>query len=78
MRPYVNFHKQQITSLNCISHKIWHNEIDLILPQFSKSRKEKQGIITLLISGFIGLISEGISSFLCNKRHKPYIKLSMQ
>ena len=43
--------------------------MDLILPQFTV-RKENRGIITLLISGFIGLAYEGISSFLHNRRHK--------
>ena len=51
-------------------HHILKNKIDLILPQFSTSRKEKRGIITLLISGFIGLTYEGISSSPHNRRHK--------
>ena len=37
-------------------------------------RKEKRGIITSLISGFIGLAYEGISSFLHNRRHKALHK----
>ena len=44
------------------------NEIDLILPQVQ--RKQKCGIITTLVSGFIGLTSEGISSFLHCKQNK--------
>ena len=44
------------------------NEISLILPNFSKDRKEKRGIITSLVTGFIGLAYEGISSYLHNKR----------
>ena len=51
-------------------HDILQNEIDLILLQFPKVRKEKRGIITLLISSFIGLAYEGISSFLHHRRHK--------
>ena len=50
------------------------NEISLILPNLLKNRKEKKGIITLLISGFIGLAYEGISSFLHNRRHKALHK----
>ena len=32
----------------------------LILPNFPKNRKEKRGIITSLVTGFIGLAYEGI------------------
>ena len=49
-------------------HHILKNEIDLILPQLHT--KQKCGIITALVSGFIGLACEGISSFLHNRRHK--------
>ena len=46
------------------------------MPQFPTVRKEKRSIITLLISGFIGLAyeDEGISSFLHNRRHKALHK----
>ena len=54
-------------------HNILKNEIGLILPQFTE-RKEKCGIITSLISGFIGLAHEGISSFLHHRRHKALHK----
>ena len=50
------------------------NEVDLILPQCLRNRKEKTGIITLLITGFIGLAYEGVSSFLHNRRHKALHK----
>ena len=66
--------KKQITSLNQIGHDILLNDIDLILTQFPKVRKEKRGIITLLISGFIGLAYEGISSFLHHRGHKALHK----
>ena len=49
-------------------HHILKNEIDLLLPQLPT--KQKHGIITSLVSGFIGLVYEGISSFLHNRRHK--------
>ena len=45
-------------------------EIDLILPTFLVGKKSKRGIITSLITGFIGLAYKGISSFLHQKRHK--------
>ena len=50
------------------------NEISLILTNLPKDRKEKKGIVTLLITGFIGLEYEGISSFLHNRRHKALCK----
>ena len=43
-------------------HDILENEINLILPQIPG--KQKCGIITTLVSSFIGLTYEGISSFL--------------
>ena len=44
------------------------------MPQFPKVRKEKKGIITSLISSFIGLAYHGISSFLHNRGHKALHK----
>ena len=46
------------------------NEIDLILPTFSRDKRNKRRIITSVISGFIGLTYEGISSFWHHKRQK--------
>ena len=75
MVPYVHYYKEQISSFNQMAHNILTNEISLILSNFSKDRKEKRGIITLLITGFIGLAREGISSFLHNRRHKALHKV---
>ena len=74
-RPHIHFYKQQIKSLDETAHQILKNEVDLILPQFSTNRKEMRGIITSLITGFIGLTDEGISSFLHNRRHKALHKV---
>ena len=46
----------------------------VILLKFPKIRKERRGIITSLISCFIGLAYEGISSFLHSRRHKAIHK----
>ena len=51
------------------------NEISLILPNFPKARQEKRSINALLITGFIGLAYEGISSSLHNKRQKALHKV---
>ena len=51
-------------------YHILKNEIDLILPQFPA--RQKCGVITTLISGFLGLAYEGISSFCITEDAKPY------
>ena len=50
------------------------NEISLIIPNIPEDKKEKRGIVTLLITGFNGLAYEGISSFLHNRKHKALHK----
>ena len=65
---------QEIASLNQRPHHILKNEIDLILPQFPTNRIEKRGIISSLMSGFMGLAYKGISSFLHHRRHKALHK----
>ena len=49
-------------------HNILKNEINLLLPQIP--RIQKCGIITTLVSSFIGLAYEGISSFLHHRHNK--------
>ena len=44
------------------------------MPTISKQERQKRGIITSLITGFIGLAYEGISSFLHYKRQKALHK----
>ena len=34
IRPYMSLYKMQITAHNLTAHKIWRNEVDLILPKF--------------------------------------------
>ena len=68
IEPFVVYYKQFIKSYNHMAHNTLENEINLILPQYS--RKQKHGIITTLVSSFIGLVYEGISSFLHHKRNK--------
>ena len=45
-----------------------------MLPTFSTQSRQRRGIITSLIPGFIGLANEGISSFLHHKRQKALHK----
>ena len=65
IEPFVIYYKRLIKSYNHMAHNILENEINLILPQVP--RKQECGIITLLVSSFIGLAYEGISSFLHHK-----------
>ena len=57
-------------------YDILEKDIGLILPNFKdrekniKQKCQKRQIISALISGFIGLAFEGISSFLQHKREK--------
>ena len=64
-RPFVTYYDKLINSYNNTAHTILEEEIKLLLPQVK--RKQKHGIITTLVSSFIGLAYEGISSFLQHK-----------
>ena len=64
----------EINAHNKTVHHILKNEVNLILPRFPEGRKSKRGIFSAIISGFIGLAFEGISSFLHNRRHKALHK----
>ena len=60
--PYIEYYRKQIEYYNQTATDILRNEIALILPTFNKNERHKRGIITFLITGFIGLAYEGISS----------------
>ena len=61
IEPFVSHCTYLIKSYNTTVYKILGNEIRPLLPQLSG---QKCGIISTLVSGFIGLAYEGISSFL--------------
>ena len=65
IRPFVTYYNKLINSYNNTAHNILEKEIKLLLPQVN--RKQKCGIITTLISSFVGLAYEGKSSFLQHK-----------
>ena len=69
LRPFMAFYKMQIKAHNTIAHCILKNEVDLTLPKFYTECRDKRGIFGAIISGFIGLGFEGISSFLHYKMH---------
>ena len=68
------FYKMHIKAHNATAHHISKNEVDLILPKFYTEQINKRGIFGMIISGFIGLAFEGISSFIHYKRHKALHK----
>ena len=63
LRPFMAFYKMQIKARNTMAHQILKNEVDLILPKFYTEHTDKRWIFGAIISGFIGLAFEGISSF---------------
>ena len=72
IEPFVIYYKRLIKSYKNTAHRILKNEIKF---NFTPSSKEKKcGIITMLVSSFIGLAYEGISSFLQHKQNKALHK----
>ena len=61
IKPFVSHYSTLIKSYNATVHNILENEIRPLLAHISK---QKCGIVSTLVSGFIGLAYEGISSFL--------------
>ena len=72
IEPFVIYYKRLIKLYNNTAHNILRNEINLILPQVP--RKQKCGIITMLVSSFIGLVYGGISSFPHHKQNRALHK----
>ena len=72
IEPFALYYKRLIKSYNDTAHNILEKEINLLLSQIL--RVQKHGIITTLVSSFIGLAYEGISSFLHNRQSKALHK----
>ena len=64
IKPFLSHYSKLIKSYNATVYNILENEIRPLLPHISR---QKCGIVTPLVSGFIGLAYEGISSFLQRK-----------
>ena len=64
IKPFVSYYSRLINLYNKTADNILENEKKPLLPQISR---QTHGIITTLVSGFIGLAYEGISSFLQRK-----------
>ena len=74
IKQFVSHYSQLIKSYNTTVYSILTNEIRPLLPHISK---QKHGIATTLISGFIGLAYDGISSFLQGKFENALQKAMM-
>ena len=72
--PYVEYYKKQIDYYKQTAYEIITNELVLMLPTFSKQERQKRGILTSLITGYISFAYEVISSFLHHKRQKALHK----
>ena len=74
--PYMYLYKHQVEYYEKMVYNILEKDIGMILPQFGstensiQSKRPKRQIISALISGFIGLAFEGISSYLQHKQQK--------
>ena len=53
---HIAFYKKPVDYYNQAAYEIIMNELALILPTISKQERQKRGIITSLITGFIGLV----------------------
>ena len=73
IKPFVIYYKRLINSYNNTTHNILEKEIKLLLPQVQS--RQKHGIITTLVSNFIGLAYEGIFSFLHHKQNNALHKV---
>ena len=71
---HIAFYKKQIDYYNQTAYEIITNELALILPTIKRQERQKRGISTSLITGFIGLAYKGIPSFLHYKRQKALYK----
>ena len=75
--PHIDYYRKQIAYYNQTASDTLTNEIAYILPTFTKQDRQKRGIITSVITGFIGLAYEGISSFCIIKGKRHYKKQFM-
>ena len=76
---YIDFYRRQIAYYNIPTYRILTKDIGLILPTYPTEKRPKRGAIPASVLGgiassIIGLVYEGISSFLHQKRHKALHK----
>ena len=64
LKPFISYYSKLIKSYNSTVYDLLENKIKPLLPNMPR---HKCGLVTTLVSGFIGLAYEGISSFLQRK-----------
>ena len=74
--PHLAFYEKQVDNYNQTAYEIITNELALIIPIISKEERQNGGIITSLITGFIGLAYKGISRFSTLQKTKSFSESS--
>ena len=74
IKPFVSHCNKLIKSYNITVYNILENEIKPLLPQISR---QKHGIVTTLVSGFIGLPMKGYPVSFNGSVRMPYRRLWM-
>ena len=64
LKPFISYYSKLIQSYNSTVYDLLENKIKPLLPN---KPRHKRGLVTTIVSGFIGLAYEGISSFLQRK-----------
>ena len=64
LKPFISYYSKLIKSYNSTVYDLLENKIKLLLPD---KPRQKYGVVTTLVSGFIGLVYEGASIFLQRK-----------
>ena len=64
LKPFISYYSKLIKTCNSTVYDLLENKIKPLLP---KRPRQKCGLVTTLVSGFIGLAYEGKSSFLQRK-----------
>ena len=72
--PFAYFYKKKNDSYNWTAHELLIKEVSLILPNFPNDIIEKRSTIASLVTSFIGLVDEDMSSYLYNKKQKALHK----
>ena len=79
--PYVRLYQKQVQYYNQTAYNILQSEINLILPTLNEPNRKNRflsAVLGTVVSKIIGLVFEGISSFLHHKKHKALIKAIKQ
>ena len=75
MIPFIYYYKKQVESYNQTVYNILTKEISLILQHLKRIRKKREAcIITMLVTGFIILAYEEISSYFYIMKGKKLYK----